>query len=301
MVGRRQLREKIIKTAYAYRQNPIRTDVLEKNMFTEIDKIFNLYVYELNFLVGLHQLAEEQLEIARKKYFKNEEDENPNLKFLNNRVLQQIINNEERIEFTEKHKELVWETHDELLVKTFQRIRAGKRYQDYMSSSEDSFEDDQKFIGKLFLRYVAENEDLHDRFESRELAWSDDLHIANSLVQKTIGYMREDRPVHTLISIIKDDDDRSFAGKLLHQTLSDWDHTEKKLVERLQNWDIERVSLLDKVILHTAMTEMDNFRLTPSSIIINEYIEISKVYSSEKANVFINGILDKYSKDTARI
>lgn len=300
MLGRRQIREKVVQTLYSYHQNPIKTDVLEKNMFTEIEKIYHLYIYQLNFLVALKDLAENQIEIAKNKYIKTEEDLNPNLKFVNNQVLMQLEQNEERLSFTSKHKNLNWELHDDLLVKTFQRIVAGKRYQDYMEDSNLSFEDDQKFIGKLFLRYIAENEDFHDRLEAMELSWADDFHIANSMVQKTIGFMKQDQPSHTLIKMIKDLDDRNFAKKLLIQSISHWDSIEKKVEERLENWDLDRISLMDKIILIAAISELDFFPLTPARVIINEFIEISKVFATEKSQIFVNGILDKYTKDISR-
>ncbi len=300
MLGRRQIREKVVQTLYSYHQNPIKTDVLEKNMFTEIEKIYHLYIYQLNFLVALKDLAENQIEIAKNKYIKTEEDLNPNLKFVNNQVLLQLEQNEERLSFTSKHKNLNWELHDDLLVKTFQRIVAGKRYQDYMEDSNLSFEDDQKFIGKLFLRYIAENEDFHDRLEAMELSWADDFHIANSMVQKTIGFMKQDQPSHTLIKMIKDLDDRNFAKKLLIQSISHWDSIEKKVEDRLENWDLDRISLMDKIILIAAISELDFFPLTPARVIINEFIEISKVFATEKSQIFVNGILDKYTKDISR-
>ena len=300
MLGRRQIREKVVQTLYSYHQNPIKTDVLEKNMFTEIEKIYHLYIYQLNFLVALKDLAENQIGIAKNKYIKTEEDLNPNLKFVNNQVLMQLEQNEERLSFTSKHKNLNWELHDDLLVKTFQRIVAGKRYQDYMEDSNLSFEDDQKFIGKLFLRYIAENEDFHDRLEAMELSWADDFHIANSMVQKTIGFMKQDQPSHTLIKMIKDLDDRNFAKKLLIQSISHWDSIEKKVEDRLENWDLDRISLMDKIILIAAISELDFFPLTPARVIINEFIEISKVFATEKSQIFVNGILDKYTKDISR-
>ncbi len=300
MLGRRQIREKVVQTLYSYHQNPIKTDVLEKNMFTEIEKIYHLYIYQLNFLVALKDLAENQIEIAKNKYIKTEEDLNPNLRFVNNQVFMQLEQNEERLSFTSKHKNLNWELHDDLLVKTFQRIVAGKRYQDYMEDSNLSFEDDQKFIGKLFLRYIAENEDFHDRLEAMELSWADDFHIANSMVQKTIGFMKQDQPSHTLIKMIKDLDDRNFAKKLLIQSISHWDSIEKKVEERLENWDLDRISLMDKIILIAAISELDFFPLTPARVIINEFIEISKVFATEKSQIFVNGILDKYTKDISR-
>ncbi|NAW51281.1 antitermination protein NusB [Elizabethkingia argentiflava] len=301
MVGRRQLREKIVQTLYANQQNPKSVDIVLRNMMKEINKIYDLYVYELNFLVALHQLAEEQIEIGKRKYIKSEEEINPNLKFVENKILLQILHNTDRIDYTSSNRQLNWDTDDELVVKTYQRIKSGKRYKDYMASSENNFEQDQKFIGKLFLRYIAENEDLHDFFESREITWADNLHIANSLIQKTIGFMKPDIESHTLIRIIKNYEDESFAKTLLAQTALNWERNENKLEERLQNWDLERISLMDKVILITALSEMDEFKLTPSSIIINEYIEIAKIFSSEKSNIFINGILDKYAKDCSRI
>ncbi|MEC5394468.1 transcription antitermination protein NusB [Bergeyella sp. RCAD1439] len=301
MLGRRQIREKVVETLYSYRQNPVQYEVLEKNMLAGIEKIYNLYVYQLNFLVALKDLAEQQIEIGKQKFIKTEEDLNPNPKFVRNRVLTKLEENAERLSFTSRYKQLKWDLHDDLLVKTFQRIKAGKRYQDYMASAEDSFEEDQKFIGKLFLRYVAENEDFHDLLEEKEISWADDFHISNSMVQKTIGFMKEEEPSHTLIKMIKDEQDRLFAKKLLWESVRYWEEAEKKVEERLQNWDLDRVSLMDRVILVAGITEFDFFPQTASRIIINEYVEISKVFSTDKSNVFINGILDKYSKDTNRI
>ena len=300
MLGRRQIREKVVEAVYSYYQNPVKADVLEKNMFSQIEKIYHLYIYQLNFLVALKALAEKQIEIGKNKFIKTEDNLNPNQKFINNRVLNMLEENTERLSFTSKHQELKWELHDELLVKTFQRMTSGKRYQDFMKEEGYSFEEDQKFIGKLFLRYIAENEDFHDHVEGLELSWADDLHISNSMIQKTIGFFKENEPSHTLIKMIKDDDDREFARKLLKQTLNHWEETEKKLEGRLENWDIERISLIDKIILVTAICELDYFPLTPGRVIINEYIEISKVFSTDRSNIFINGILDKYTKDFNR-
>ncbi len=301
MLGRRQIREKVVETLYSYYQNPIKTDVLERNMLTEIEKIYHLYIYQLNFLVALKDLAEKQIEIGKNKFLKTDADSNPNQKFINNQVLKKLEENTERLNFTSKHQDLKWELHDDLLVKTFQRMVGGKRYQDFMQEEHCSFEEDQKFIGKLFLRYIAENEDFHEHLEEKEMSWADDFHISNSMIQKTIGFLKEDEPSHTLIRMIKDKDDEQFAKRLLQVTVSHWEDTEKKLEQRLENWGMERISLMDKIILVTAISELDYFPATPSRVIINEYIEVSKVYSTEKSNIFVNGILDKYTKELNRI
>ena len=118
---------------------------------------------------------------------------------------------------------------------------------------------------------------------------------------KTIGFIKENEDSRTKKKKIKDEEDKNFAGKLLRDTLNNWEANEKKLSERLENWDLDRVGLMDKVILTIAISEIDNFPLTPSRVIINEYIEIAKVFATDRSNIFINGILDKYCKDLNRI
>lgn len=301
MLGRRQIREKIIQTLYSYQQNPINQAVLARNMFTEIDKIYHLYIYQLNFLIGLKKVAENQIEIAKNKFIQTDESLNPNQKFIKNQIFNLLEDNEERRAFTAKHQNLVWDLYDDLLIRTYQKIKSGKLFKDYMASPELSFEEDQKFIGKMFLRYVAENENFHDHLEAMELSWADDFHISNSMIQKTIGFLKEREASHTLLKIIKDDEDKNFAQKLLQETLNHWEETEKKIEERLENWDLDRISLMDRVILVTSFSELDYFPLTPSRIIINEYIEIAKVFATEKSQIFVNGILDRYIKSNNRI
>ena len=103
-----------------------------------------------------------------------------------------------------------------------------------------------------------------------------------------------------MIKMIKDEEDRNFALKLLNETLNHWEETEKKIEERLENWDLDRISLMDKIILATAISELDYFPLTPARIIINEYIEIAKAFATDKSQIFVNGILDRYIKSNNR-
>lgn len=300
MLGRRQIREKVTQAVYAYYQNPIKVDVLEQNMFSEIEKIYYLYIYQLNFIIALKEVAERQIENDRNRYIIAEKHINPNRKFIDNQVINKLEENVERLQFTSLHTELKWDIDNEFLRKTYQKIITGKRYNDYMNSDDYSFDGAQKFIAKLFLKYVAENESFHQYVEDKELFWADDIHISNTMVQKTIGMLKEEEPSDRLIRVIKNEEDRSFASKLLRDSLKNLESTEEKIKERLENWDISRVSTMDKVILVLAITELDNFPFTPLKIIVNEYIEIAKTFSTNKSNIFVNGVLDKYSRDINR-
>ena len=300
MLGRRQIREKVTQAVYAYYQNPIKVDVLEQNMFSEIEKIYYLYIYQLNFIIALKEVAERQIENDRNRYIIAEKHINPNRKFVDNQVINKLEENVERLQFTSLHTELKWDIDNEFLRKTYQKIITGKRYNDYMNSDDYSFDGAQKFIAKLFLKYVAENESFHQYVEDKELFWADDIHISNTMVQKTIGMLKEEESSDRLIRVIKNEEDRRFASKLLRDSLKNLESTEEKIKERLENWDISRVSTMDKVILVLAITELDNFPFTPLKIIVNEYIEIAKTFSTNKSNIFVNGVLDKYSRDINR-
>ena len=300
MLGRRQIREKVTQAVYAYYQNPIKVDVLEQNMFSEIEKIYYLYIYQLNFIIALKEVAERQIENDRNRYIIAEKHINPNRKFVDNQVINKLEENVERLQFTSLHTELKWDIDNEFLRKTYQKIITGKRYNDYMNSDDYSFDGAQKFIAKLFLKYVAENESFHQYVEDKELFWADDIHISNTMVQKTIGMLKEEESSDRLIRVIKNEEDRSFASKLLRDSLKNLESTEEKIKERLENWDISRVSTMDKVILVLAISELDNFPFTPLKIIVNEYIEIAKTFSTNKSNIFVNGVLDKYSRDINR-
>lgn len=300
MLGRRQIREKVTQAVYAYYQNPIKVDVLEQNMFSEIEKIYYLYIYQLNFIIALKEVAERQIENDRNRYIIAEKHINPNRKFVDNQVINKLEENVERLHFTSLHSELKWDIDNEFLRKTYQKIITGKRYNDYMNSDDYSFDGAQKFIAKLFLKYVAENELFHQYVEDKELFWADDIHISNTMVQKTIGMLKKEESSDRLIRVIKNEEDRSFASKLLRDSLKNLESTEEKIKGRLENWDISRVSTMDKVILVLAITELDNFPFTPLKIIVNEYIEIAKTFSTNKSNIFVNGVLDKYSRDINR-
>ena len=300
MLGRRQIREKVTQAVYAYYQNPIKVDVLEQNMFSEIEKIYYLYIYQLNFIIALKEVAERQIENDRNRYIIAEKHINPNRKFVDNQVINKLEENVERLHFTSLHSELKWDIYTEFFRNTYQKIITGKRYNDYMNSDDYSFDGAQKFIAKLFLKYVAENELFHQYVEDKELFWADDIHISNTMVQKTIGMLKEEESSDRLIRVIKNEEDRSFASKLLRDSLKNLESTEEKIKGRLENWDISRVSTMDKVILVLAITELDNFPFTPLKIIVNEYIEIAKTFSTNKSNIFVNGVLDKYSRDINR-
>lgn len=301
MFGRRQIRERVVSYAYAYEQNPMSADALVKNMNASVEKIKELYFSQLLLLLTLQDLAVQRKDIEKSKFL---QDQNKALdldKFISHPFFAGLKRNQEFFEFLEKKNYLSWDINESLVLKIFRKIISSSLYQNYAALPETDMDADMKFFGKMFLRYIAENDDLHDYYEQSEIHWVDDIHITNSLVQTTISKYTQQQEEVRLLHIFKDAEDRAFLEKLLRKTIEHWEPTDKKIQPMLANWDIERISVMDKAILHVALAEMDFFPEIATRIVINEYIEIAKVFSGEKSPIFINGILDKYSKLNTRL
>ena len=89
---------------------------------------------------------------------------------------------------------------------------------------------------------------------------------------------------------------KQFAIDLYRKTISHEQETETLIVSILENWDKERVALLDMLLMKMALTELLFFPEIPVKVTMNEYIDLSKLYSTPKSGEFINGILDSILK-----
>lgn len=300
MLGRRQLREKAMQAIYAWKSAGDDADhrSIEKNMLKGVDEIYDLYIYLLNLLLFQRTIAEHKIEIAKNKIFPTEEDLNPNLRFIENPIFKILDENEELNSYTSKNKQLSWDLLDSYPNHIFKEIVASDMYQDYMNAEHTTFEEDKEFMLNLYETFIAPNESLHDWLEEKNMYWADDLHIANSMVLTTIkSFTSRSSGKIKLFKVYKDDEDRAFVIDLYRKTIRHDEETRKIVEEKANNWEIERIALLDLILLQMALTEFHYFYNIPPKVTLNEYIELSKVYSTEKSKIFVNGILDRSLKD----
>lgn len=159
----------------------------------------------------------------------------------------------------------------------------------------NSFEDDKQFALNLFKTEIANFELLHDFFENKSIYWMDDIDLVCSMVLKTIKQIPESGETEIpVLTLFKDEEDeRRFTEVLFRQTISD-DQKNDELIQKLtENWELERIAKMDIILIKMALTELTALTSVPKKVTLNEYIEISKFYSTPKSQVFINGILDK--------
>ncbi len=298
MLGRRHLRAKVMQSMYAYECSGEDVLTIEKNMFTGIGKIFDLYVYSINFLLEIRNLAETKIEVRKKRNFVKAEDLNPNMRFVENPILSYLANNPKISEYLAKNSQLNWDQTDEYVKQVYTEIIDLDEYNRYMTKEDVSFEDHRRILLRIFKYIIAPNKKIGEWYEDQEITWFDDYQVANTMLYRTIEKIsEEEKQDFKVYSVFKDEEDEKFTRKLFRTAIQEKNKTSKIIAAKAKNWDADRIAKIDYIILELALTELLDFPNIPPKVTLNEYIELSKEYSTPKSRVFINGILDNTLKD----
>ena len=300
MLTRRHIRVKVMQCIYALVQS--KDDSLQKQekfLRVSIENMYVLYLLILSLLAELHRLAEKHVSHASKKYVATEEDKYPNPeKFVKNRLLLQLVNNEALKNELSKRKLDNWYLNDEYVKIIYKEIMASEIYKQYMLNGADDYTDDREVVLQLFKEIIAPNEKIYDYFEDDKLTWVDDFPIVNTFLVKRLKKAKPDSGDRFFLpALLKDQQDMDFANDLLTKTLLNDGKWEKEIEGKTPNWDNDRIAEIDSIILKMAICELLNFPSIPEKVTLNEYLEIAKEYSTPKSSIFINGVLDKLAKE----
>jgi transcription antitermination protein NusB len=270
----------------------------EKELFKDVDKIYDLYVYQLALLLELRHVAEVLTEDGKNKRLPTKDDLNPSLKFIENKFISRLAENI-ALKREMNNRRINWNNEFELVKKIYNNIKASSEYENYMNAADDSYTADRDFIIEIFKEHIADYELINHFYEEKNLHWGDDTYLVNPMIIKTIESFDEDAtPEHELIPLYKDrEDDEQFARDLYRQTIIHENENKKLIADKTKNWEVERIALMDVLLMKMALTELTYFSNIPVKVTLNEFIEISKAYSTPKSKVFINGILDKLIAD----
>lgn len=296
MLTRRHIRIKTFLALYSY-QFSKSSDVQkgEKELMFSLNKVFEMYCVYLSLFNEIKNFAEQKIEDAKGKNFPTEDELNPNLKFVNNRVFQ-LLNSNKSLNEEIKRKKIQWQGEAEFNVvkQIYLDLKNSDKYREYMNSGDDSLHEDKQYLIYIFKNHIITNELLHELLEDKSIFWNDDLDIVATGVTNTIDSFRnESNEHHQLIQLFKDEADEQFAKDLFKYTLLNSSETDDLISNQTQNWDMDRLAKSDLILMSMAITEALKFPSIPTKVSLNEYIEISKYYSTPKSKGFINGILDK--------
>lgn len=283
---------------YAYfRAEDKSINKFENELFYSIDKFYELYYYLLILINDVKDYFESRIELAKQKHIKTDEDLNPNTKFIDNRVIKLIENNDGLNRYI-KEKKLNWNNNNELLKNLYNEIKNSKDYNEYMNNNDDSFSKDKNYIINIYKDIFQNSDLLYQILEDLSIYWNDDIEFVLSMIIQTLQRLNEgDNEYKFIRSLYKNNEDREFVKQLFRKTIINHEETKIIIEKNAKNWDAERIALIDFLIMEMAITEITEFSSIPINVSFNEYIEIVKFYSTRKSGVFINGILDKIIKE----
>jgi N utilization substance protein B len=267
----------------------------EKFIRASVDKMFDLYVLQISLFIELKKLAKKLHKASSNSRLKIGAQES-STKFIDNLVLESFETSSSVSIYEADHALNQWRDHDEYIRMIYDEMIDSEIFATYMNDKESSFKKDRKFIEDLFVQIIAPNEKLADFYEDTFIGWVDDIPFVNSWMLKTIKDLKKDK-TFILPALYKNDEDEQFAVKLFRKVVLNQEAYEQEIVKKTPNWELERIAEIDVILLKLGIAEFLEFPSIPVRVTINEYIELSKDYSSNKSNVFINGVLDKLQKD----
>lgn len=297
MINRRHIRIKVMQSAYALMLSENdKLDKQERYLLESIERLHELYLLQLQLLISLFEVANTYNKASKVKYLKNDTALVNSPNFAKNRVLIQIkkgiLLQKYELETAKPH----WQNHEELVTRIWKSIQKKETFNDYMQLAEPNYADDKKIVLNLYKKVIAPNEQLAEFFEDEVISWVDDIPFVNTWIVENLTKLNITKNF-TPDRLFKDIKDRSFALDLFRKTVLNFSKYEKDIDAKTPNWDSDRITKIDKLLIVMGITEFLHFPSIPTKVTINEYIEIAKDYATPKSSFFINGVLDKILAD----
>ncbi len=292
MLSRRLLRIKVLKALFGH----LKTDAdnliaSEKSLMASVDKAYDLYFQLLILPAELVRYAAERQEIAKQKKLPTFEDLHPNTKFIDNGVIRIIANTDAVNDYVAAHK-LGWTQHPDLIRALYQQLAESDYFRTYMARDDRSFEEERALVDYIFTM-LADAPALDEVLEEMSILWADDLPFILMMIQRTLSNMRISHKELRVAAQFKSEEDPAFVKTLFEKSLVNYNEYQRYVERYTANWDIERIVFMDNLILGIAVAELIAFPSIPVKVTMDEWIEISKYYSTPGSSNFINGVLDK--------
>lgn len=301
MINRELIRLKLVQIIYSYYQSGSRNmDVAEKELLLSLSRAYKLYVSLLLLMVEVGRMGLRMEEMRRNRARRLGLKELNNSRFTANRFLLQLESNRQLREDVESQK-VSWVDHEAFVRTLYTRIEESPLYAKYMDSEEDSYNQDRDFWRQVYRQFICDNDELDDILEEMDIYWNDDKPVVDTFVLKTIKKFTEaSTDEQPLQPEYRDDTDRNFAVRLLRHTLTGTDTYTGYIASTTRRWDVNRIALMDRIILQMALAEIVSFPEIPVGVSINEYVELAKSYGSPKSGKYVNATLDTIVKRLLR-
>lgn len=295
MINRVLIRAKVVQMLYAYMvsKDSMTLTTAKKELTKSLDKSYELYNALLKLMIELTDVQDLRLDEAKHKFLPTEEDLNPNMRFVENEFVKRLRADQTLADFVDD-KKINWRD-DELFVRLLlDKILRSEEYQEYMEMPKTSLVRDGEVWYQLMKKVVLPDENLLEHLQSMSVYYTDDdLQIMGQFVMKTIRRF-EDEEAQPILPQYKNDEDSKFGEQLFSKAVAEMEENNSYIDQfvKTEKWDVERIALMDRVVMCTALTEIRNYPSIPVNVSLNEYIELAKDYSTPRSGQFVNGILN---------
>ena len=299
MLTRRHIRVKVLQSLYAfYQSDDSGLEKQEKFLHYSVTQMQDLQALLIQLMIAMRDHAENYLQKSQQKHLATAIEKDPSRSFVENKVIGLLSQNEVLSAYIENKKLNNWSNDDEYIAILFNKLKEQEWYGDYLDMARPNFKDDQKFVLRLYKEIIAPNDKLYEYLEDHRLTWLDDFPLVNTAIVKMLDKLTE-RNVASVFDakVFKNEEDQEYSIQLLRKVILNDDKLGEQIDGKTPNWDKERIAEIDMIILKMGIAEFLYFPSIPVKVSINEYLEISKEYSTPKSSLFINGILDKLVKD----
>jgi len=299
MLTRRHIRVKVLQSLYAfYLSDDSSLDKQEKFLKHSIVQMLELHALLLQLLVDLRDHADNYMKKSQVKHLATEQEKNPSRSFVDNKVIGLLAKNESLSQFLQNKKLDNWKNDDEYIAILFNELKEQDWYDEYLENKNHNFKEDQDFVLRLYREVIAPNEKLYEYIEDTRLTWIDDFPVVNMSIVKMLSKISESNTSYIFSpDVYKNEEDEQFSIDLLQKVILNDDKLSAQIDDKTPNWDKDRIAEIDMILLKMGIAEFLYFSSIPIKVTINEYLEVSKEYSTPKSSLFINGILDKLVKE----
>jgi N utilization substance protein B len=293
MISRRLLRIKVLQGIYSYqRDGEMELDHAVKLLQQSIEEVHDLYLYVLSFPAEMQAYLQSESDAEKEKYFPNQETLRAANIFRSNKIVEKIESAVAKTKF--KHlKSLDWKKHGEFMLSLFPVLRMQSFVRDYLVFEDPTFEQKREFMKQFFNFLFFEYKSFKEVNQEDYLNWKVDMNPVRKAIIRTLATMTEDEDIELAPLSNSIDTDMNFAINLLKYTIVENDDLEALLASNTPNWDVDRIAAIDFILLKMGIIEFTKFPDVPVKVTINEYLEISKDFSTPNSSRFVNGVLDK--------
>jgi len=289
-----------MQTLYAYSLSEDKNIVnFEKSLLKSVEEVDEMYIWTLNLLDEVAEYVLVDVEGIANKWIPSDKDKTfTSTKLNSNTFIDSLRQNREYLEKVKRYK-VDWNYDPEIVRSIFSQLKDSEAYLEYLNLEDRSISAEKDIIKYIFKKIILKSPDIEQALDERFINWQVDKEVLQAMIAKTFKNFSSEVPAKNKLADLTPSwlEDKDFIIDLLKMTIKYADEYQDMIAAKTKNWESDRIALVDNLLMRMAITELINFPTIPVKVTINEYIELSKSFSTLKSSTFINGILDKILAD----